>query len=81
MSLKERRSNVQFATAGNINTTIANVSTYFNLFNISRKAVHCRFLVPDNTQKILKEICHHYWLKNDGEKWSIKNYFEILKQL
>ena len=27
MSLKERRSNVQFANAGNINTTIANVST------------------------------------------------------
>ena len=56
MSLKERRSNVQFATAGNINTTIANVSTYFNIFNISRKAVHCRFQVPDNTQKILTEI-------------------------
>ena len=29
---------------------------------------HCRFLVPGNTQKILK---------NDGEKWSRKNCFEI----
>ena len=38
---------------------------------------HCRFLVPDNTQKILTEIWHHFWLKNDGEKWSRKNYFEI----
>ena len=38
---------------------------------------HCRFLVPDNIQKILMEISHHFWLKNDGEKWSRKNYFEI----
>jgi hypothetical protein len=33
--------------------------------------------VPGNTQKILTDICHHFWLKNDGEKWSRKNYFEI----
>jgi hypothetical protein len=33
--------------------------------------------VPGNTQKILTEICHHFWLKNDGEKWSRKNYIEI----
>ena len=38
---------------------------------------HCRFLVPDNTRKILTEIWHHFWLKNDGEKWSRKKYFEI----
>ena len=24
---------------------------------------HCRFLVPGNTQKILMEIWHHFWLK------------------
>ena len=28
----------------------------------------CRFLVPDNTQKNLTEIWHHFWLKNYGEK-------------
>ena len=32
--------------------------------------LNCRFLVPDNTQKLLK---------NDGEKWSRKKYFEILR--
>ena len=37
----------------------------------------CRCLVPDNTQKILTEIWHHFWLKNDGEKWSRKKYFKI----
>ena len=36
-----------------------------------------RFLVPDNTQKILTEIRHHFWLNYEGEKWSRKNYFEI----
>ena len=25
--------------------------------------IHCRFLVPGNTQKILTEIWHHFWLK------------------
>ena len=35
-----------------------------------------RFLVPDNTQTILTKIWHHFWLKNDGEKWSRK---KILK--
>ena len=38
---------------------------------------HCRFLLPDNTQKILTEIWHHFWLKNDGEKWSRKKCFKI----
>ena len=33
--------------------------------------------MPGNIQKILTEICHHFWLKNDGEKWSRKKYFEI----
>ena len=33
--------------------------------------------MPGNTQKILTKIWHHIWLKNDGEKWSRKNYFEI----
>jgi hypothetical protein len=33
--------------------------------------------VPGNIQKILTEICHHFWLKNDGEKWPRKKYFEI----
>ena len=38
---------------------------------------HCRFLMPDITRKILTEIWHHFWVKNDGEKWSRKNYFKI----
>ena len=25
--------------------------------------LHCRFLVPGNTQKTLTEIWHHFWLK------------------
>ena len=33
--------------------------------------------MPDNTRKILTEIWNHFWIKNDGEKWSRKNYFEI----
>ena len=41
------------------------------------KGSHCRFLVPENAQKILTEIRHHFWFKNDGEKWSRKNYFKI----
>ena len=35
-------------------------------------AVHCRLQVPDNTQKFLTEIWQHFWIKNDGEKWSRK---------
>ena len=27
------------------------------------ETVHCRFLVPGNTQKIHMEIWHHFWLK------------------
>ena len=34
--------------------------------------LHYRLLVPDNTQKILMEIWQHFWIKNDGEKWSRK---------
>ena len=41
------------------------------------QVTHCRFLVPDNPRKILKENWHHFWLKNDGEKWSRKKYFKI----
>ena len=47
------------------------------LDNIEMDEYHCRFLVQDNTQKILTEIRHHFRLKNDGEKWSRKNYFKI----
>ena len=28
---------------------------------------HCGFLVPSNRQKILTEIWHQFWDKNDGE--------------
>ena len=45
--------------------------------NLNNYYVHCRFLVPDNTQKILTEFWHHFWLKNDDEKWCRKNYLEI----
>ena len=43
--------------------------------------VHCRFLVKDNTQKILTEISHHFWLKNYGEKGPRKNHFKIPRWL
>ena len=48
-----------------------------NSQNSTQKMRHCRFLVPDNTQKILTEIWHHFWLKSGGEKGSRKNYFKI----
>ena len=35
------------------------------------------FFIISTSQKILTEIRHHFWLKNDGEKWSTKNYFKI----
>ena len=50
---------------------------HWQYFLVKSWICHCRFLVPDNTQKILTEIWHHFWLKNDDEKWSRKNYFEI----
>ena len=50
---------------------------YTNLGRQFTYPTHCRFLMPDNTQIILTEIWHHFWLKNDDEKWSRKNYFEI----
>jgi hypothetical protein len=61
----------------------ANLHTYdSNLLDISlhknwHLLVCCRFLVPDNTRKILTEIWHHFWLKIDGEKRSRKNYFKV----
>ena len=55
---------------------IAELFCYFE-YRIDIVAKHCRFLVPGNTQKILTEIWNHFWLKNDDEKWSRKNYFEI----
>ena len=45
--------------------------------NFLHNSYHCRLLVPGNTRKIPTEIWHHFGLKNDGEKWSRKNYFEI----
>ena len=38
---------------------------------------HCRFLMPGNTQKILTEIWHQFWDKNDGENICHWNYFQI----
>ena len=40
-------------------------------------AYHCRFLVPGNSTKILHDIWHQFWVKNDGEKWCHWNYFQI----
>ena len=39
---------------------------------LEQELSHCRFLVPDNTEKILTEIWHHFRVKNDDEKWSRK---------
>ena len=43
--------------------------------------VHCRFLVPENSTKILMVIWHQFWDKNDGEKWCHWNYFQIPRAL
>ena len=40
----------------------------WNIFpKFSSLMKHCRFLVSGNTQKILTEILHQFWHKNDGE--------------
>ena len=46
----------------------------------SLNTVH-RFLVPDYTQKILTEIWHQFWQKNDGENICHWNYFQIPRAL
>ena len=33
--------------------------------------------MPDNTQKILTDIWHYFWIKCDGEKWSRKNTLKL----
>ena len=33
-----------------------------NTVQFQKVTCHCRFLVPGNTQKILTEIWHHFWL-------------------
>ena len=43
-------------------------------FVTSLNSTHCRFLVPGNTQKILTEIWHHFWLKM-MMKSGLKNIF------
>ena len=35
------------------------------------KVIHCGFLLLGNTQKILKEIWHHIWDKNDVKIYAI----------
>ena len=46
----------------------------------SLNTVH-RFLVPGNTQKILKEIWHQFWQQNDGENICHWSYFQIQRAL
>ena len=41
------------------------------------KDVHCRSLVPINTQKNLSEIWHHFWLQMMVNSGLEKKYFEI----
>ena len=38
---------------------------------------HNRFLVPENSRKILLGIWHQFWYTYDGEKWCHWNYFQI----
>ena len=56
-------------------------SLFFRLKDIATldqpQALHCRFLVPGNTQKILTEIWHHFWLKMMVKSGLEKKYFEI----
>ena len=42
---------------------VLNESPISTVFPIVRFPGHCRFLVPGNTQKILTDIWHHFWLK------------------
>ena len=42
---------------------------------------HCRFLVPGNSTKVLQDVWHQFWHKNDGEKWCHWNYFQIPRSL
>ena len=56
-------------------------SLFFRLKDIATldqpQALHCRYLVPGNTQKILTEIWHHFWLKMMVKSGLEKKYFEI----
>ena len=61
-----------------IRFSFQNTETRFVEFmNASR----CRFLVLGNTQKILTEIWHQIWDKNDGENICHWNYFQIPRAL
>ena len=44
-------------------------------------AGHCGFLVLGNTQKILTEIWHQIWDKNDGENICHWNHFQFPRAL
>ena len=35
-----------------------------------------KYLTPTRTHFISVELLNPFWLKNDGEKWSRKNYFK-----
>ena len=53
---------------------------YVNCFRLpicQITALHSGFLVPGNTQKILTEIWHQLWDKNDGENVCHWNCFQI----
>ena len=47
------------------------IQTLYTLFNL----YHCGFLVLGNTQKILTEIWHQFWDKNDGGNYAIEIIF------
>ena len=49
-----------------------NPKNKYQLFLVSipiPSILHCRFLVPDSTQKILTEIWHHFWVKGSRKKY------------
>ena len=39
--------------------------------------LHCRFLVPGTTRKIVQDNWHQFWHKYDGVKWCHRNYSQI----
>ena len=60
----------------NISWGIENNPRSWAVCYASKFITHCRFLLPGNTQKILTEIWHQFWHKNDDENICHWNYIQ-----
>ena len=78
---KMEKNKVVFLIIGQSCTVVLMANLKFKPWTGSNvRPPHCRFLVPGNSTKILQDIWHQFWHKNDG-KWSHWNYFQILRAL